>query len=38
MELFQKVLPYIASGLAIFTIIVFYLDSKKDSRKKLAKK
>jgi len=38
MGLFIKLIPYVAWGLLIYTIFLFYLDYKKDSAKKSAKK
>lgn len=37
MELFQKILPYISLGLAIFLLIIVYSDNK-NSFKKSSKK
>lgn len=37
-DLIVKYVPYVAWGLLIYTIILFYLDYKKDSTKKPAKK
>ncbi len=38
MDIFVYLLPIVAGGLAIFTLIVLIIDNKKDSAKKSAKK
>lgn len=38
MDLFIRILPFVAGGLAIFTLMILIIDNKKDSAKKSAKK